>query len=121
MLATAQGLVADRVPDLRALLPEVLVAGEDAGALTPEGAAWLDPTGTLAAGVPFCPPEGDAGTGMVATNAVAPRTGNVSVGTSIFAMVVLEQPLATPHEELDLVTTPAGDAVARVHCNNGAS
>ncbi|MFJ4221188.1 xylulokinase [Curtobacterium luteum] len=121
MLATAQDLVADRVPDLRALLPEVLVAGEDAGALTPEGAAWLDPTGTLIAGVPFCPPEGDAGTGMVATNAVAPRTGNVSVGTSIFAMVVLEQSLATPHEELDVVTTPAGDAVAMVHCNNGAS
>ncbi|OIH93001.1 MULTISPECIES: xylulokinase [unclassified Curtobacterium] len=121
MLATTQELLGDRVPDLRALLPEVLVAGEDAGALTPEGAAWLDPTGTLEAGVPLCPPEGDAGTGMVATNAVAPRTGNVSVGTSIFAMVVLEQPLSTPHEELDVVTTPSGDAVAMVHCNNGAS
>ncbi|MGN8048864.1 xylulokinase [Curtobacterium sp. 22159] len=119
MLATAQELVG--VPDLRALLPEVLVAGEDAGALTPEGAAWLDPTGSLLPGVPFCPPEGDAGTGMVATNAVAPRTGNVSVGTSIFAMVVLERPLSTPHEELDVVTTPSGDAVAMVHCNNGAS
>lgn len=119
MLATAQDLIG--VPDLRSLLPEVLVAGADAGALTPEGAAWLDPTGTLEPGVPLCPPEGDAGTGMVATNAVAPRTGNVSVGTSIFAMVVLEQPLTTAHEELDVVTTPAGDAVAMVHCNNGAS
>ncbi|MBT2503595.1 xylulokinase [Curtobacterium sp. ISL-83] len=119
MLTTAQDLIG--VPDLRALLPEVLVAGMDAGALTPEGAAWLDPTGALQPGVPLCPPEGDAGTGMVATNAVAPRTGNVSVGTSIFAMVVLEQPLGTAHEELDIVTTPSGDAVAMVHCNNGAS
>ena len=121
MLATTQDLLGERVPDLRALLPEVLVAGEDAGSLTPEGAAWLDPTGTLQPGVAFCPPEGDAGTGMVATNAIAPRTGNVSVGTSIFAMVVLERALGTPHEELDVVTTPAGDAVAMVHCNNGAS
>ncbi|MFK4482879.1 xylulokinase [Curtobacterium sp. AB7] len=121
MLATTQGLLGEHVPDLRAVLPEVLVAGEEAGSLTPEGAAWLDPTGTLEPGAPLCPPEGDAGTGMVATNAVAPRTGNVSVGTSIFAMVVLEHPLSTPHEELDVVTTPAGDAVAMVHCNNGAS
>lgn len=121
MLATTQELLGDRVADLRGLLPEVLVAGDDAGVLTPEGAAWLDPTGTLEPGVPFCPPEGDAGTGMVATNAVAPRTGNVSVGTSIFAMVVLERPLGTAHEELDVVTTPSGDAVAMVHCNNGAS
>ncbi len=120
-LATAQDLLGGSVPDLRALLPEVLVAGEHAGDLTPEGAAWLDPTGTLQPGVPLCPPEGDAGTGMVATNAVAPRTGNVSVGTSIFAMVVLEHALRTPHEELDVVTTPSGDAVAMVHCNNGAS
>ena len=107
--------------DLRALLPEVLVAGADAGVLTAEGAALLDPSGTVREGIPFCPPEGDAGTGMVATNAVAPRTGNVSAGTSIFAMVVLERPLAEVHHELDLVTTPAGDAVAMVHCNNGAS
>ncbi|MFE6735099.1 xylulokinase [Microbacterium sp. NPDC057650] len=107
--------------DLRALLPEVLVAGQDAGTLTPEGAALLDPNGALHPGIPLCPPEGDAGTGMVATNAVAPRTGNVSAGTSIFAMVVLERPLAAVHHELDLVTTPAGDAVAMVHCNNGAS
>ena len=81
----------------------------------------LDPSGRLEAGTPLCPPEGDAGTGMVATNAVAPRTGNVSVGTSIFAMVVLERPLATVHTEIDLVTTPAGHQVAMVHCNNGAS
>ena len=119
MLDTAQDLIG--VPDLRALLPEVRVAGQDAGHLTPAGAAWLDPTGTLQPGAPLCPPEGDAGTGMVATNAVAQRTGNVSVGTSIFAMVVLEYPLRTPHEELDVVTTPSGDAVAMVHCNNGAS
>ncbi len=107
--------------DLTAVLPEVLVAGEAAGELTAEGAALLDPTGALAPGIPFCPPEGDAGTGMVATDAVAPRTGNVSAGTSIFAMVVLERPLGGLHHELDLVTTPAGDTVAMVHCNNGAS
>ncbi|WIB59446.1 FGGY-family carbohydrate kinase [Curtobacterium sp. MCLR17_007] len=118
MTGTADALIGMSV---RELFPEVLTAGQDAGALTPDGAAWLDPTGTLEPGVPLCPPEGDAGTGMVATNAVAPRTGNVSVGTSIFAMVVLERPLTTPHEELDVVTTPAGDAVAMVHCNNGAS
>ena len=106
---------------LLTLLPEVLAAGEDAGALTDEGAALLDPTGTLKPGIPLCPPEGDAGTGMVATNSVAPRTGNVSAGTSIFAMVVLEKPLANRHPEIDVVTTPAGDPVAMVHCNNGAS
>ncbi|GAB3605259.1 FGGY-family carbohydrate kinase [Conyzicola nivalis] len=112
-----------RVPalDLAALLPEVLVAGQNAGVLTAEGAALLDPTGTLRAGAVLAPPEGDAGTGMVATNSVAPRTGNVSAGTSIFAMVVLERPLTSVHHELDLVTTPAGDPVAMVHCNNGAS
>lgn len=103
------------------LLPGVLPAGADAGALTAEGAALLDPTGTLRAGIPLCPPEGDAGTGMVATNSVAPRTGNVSAGTSIFAMVVLERPMERVHHELDLVTTPSGDLVAMVHCNNGAS
>ncbi|RZI87645.1 MAG: ATPase, partial [Microbacterium sp.] len=109
------------LPGLAELLPAVLVAGEDAGVLTADGAALLDPAGVLAPGIPFCPPEGDAGTGMVATGAVAPRTGNVSAGTSIFAMVVLERPLAQQHHELDLVTTPAGDPVAMVHCNNGAS
>ncbi|WP_296666413.1 FGGY-family carbohydrate kinase [Demequina sp.] len=123
MLARFQEMVAARRPGLdpSSLLPEVLVAGEDAGTLTVEGAALLDPTGTLRAGIPVCPPEGDAGTGMVATNAVAQRTGNISAGTSIFAMVVLERALTRVHEELDLVTTPAGDLVAMVHCNNGAS
>jgi len=123
MISKFDRLVAERAPglELRALLPDVLVAGEDAGALTAEGAALLDPSGALQAGILFCPPEGDAGTGMVATNSVAPRTGNVSAGTSIFAMVVLEQPLRRSHEELDLVTTPSGDLVAMVHCNNGAS
>lgn len=106
---------------LRDLLPPVAVAGADAGALTEEGAAWLDPSGQLQSGVPAAPAEGDAGTGMVATNAVAPRTGNVSVGTSVFAMVVLETELPSVHHEIDLVTTPSGDAVAMVHCNNGAS
>jgi len=103
------------------LLPSIRRAGEDAGTLTTDGARRLDPTGTLRAGSPVCPPEGDAGTGMVATNSVAPRTGNVSAGTSIFAMVVLEQQLSQVHHELDLVTTPAGDLVAMAHCNNGAS
>lgn len=106
---------------LRALLPEVLPAGRLAGELTARGAALLDPTGGLLPGIPFCPPEGDAGTGMVATNAIAPRSGNVSTGTSVFAMVVLERPLRQPHPEIDIVTTPAGDSVAMVHCNNGAS
>ena len=106
---------------LRDVLPEVLVAGTPAGELTAAGAALLDPSGRLQAGAAVCPPEGDAGTGMVATNAVAPRTGNVSAGTSIFAMVVLERALQHAHHELDVVTTPAGDPVAMVHCNNGAS
>jgi len=89
--------------------------------LTEEGATLLDPSGHLSAGILFCPPEGDAGTGMVATNAVAPCTGNISAGTSIFAMVVLDHGLAHLHPEIDMVTTPAGDPVAMVHCNNGAS
>lgn len=103
------------------LLPRVASAGGPAGHLTTEGARLLDPGGTLEAGAPLCPPEGDAGTGMVATNAIAPRTGNVSVGTSVFAMVVLEEPLTRVHPEVDLVTTPDGHPVAMVHCNNGAS
>ncbi|WP_028046466.1 xylulokinase [Cellulomonas sp. URHE0023] len=117
----AQMLAAYPGGDIEPLLPEILRAGQAAGRLTEAGAALLDPTGALQPGIPLCPPEGDAGTGMVATNAVAPRTGNVSVGTSIFAMVVLEKPLSQVHHELDLVTTPAGDLVAMVHCNNGAS
>ncbi len=103
------------------LLPAIRRAGEAAGTLTDAGASLLDPSGALAAGAAVCPPEGDAGTGMVATNSVTPRTGNVSAGTSIFAMVVLEHRLSRVHHELDLVTTPAGDLVAMVHCNNGAS
>lgn len=103
------------------LLPVPVAAGEPAGRLTEAGARLLDPSGTLRAGVQLCPPEGDAGTGMVATNSVRPRTGNVSAGTSIFAMVVLERELSRPFEEIDLVTTPAGDLVAMAHCNNGAS
>lgn len=123
MVETFGRLVADRAPRLRVaeVFPEVLVAGAPAGELSAEGAALLDPAGGLRPGILLCPPEGDAGTGMVATNSVAPRAGNVSAGTSIFAMVVLEGPLAEVHEELDLVTTPAGDPVAMVHCNNGAS
>lgn len=106
---------------LRDLLPEILCAGEPAGNLTEEGAALLDPTGKLKAGVPLCPPEGDAGTGMTATCAVAPRTGNVSAGTSIFAMIVLEKQLSGVYPEIDMVTTPDGYPVAMVHCNNCSS
>lgn len=106
---------------LEGMLPAVLPAGHLAGALSAAGAALLDPSGTLQPGALLCPPEGDAGTGMVATNAIAPRTGNVSVGTSIFAMVVLERPLRGVHPEIDLVATPAGDPVAMVHANNGTS
>ncbi|MDQ7991915.1 MAG: FGGY-family carbohydrate kinase [Propionicimonas sp.] len=123
MLGQFDSLVADHGFGwkLGDILPAVLPAGQAAGRLTAAGAALLDPTGTLQAGIPLCPPEGDAGTGMVATNSVARRTGNVSAGTSIFAMIVLEGELSRRHAELDLVTTPAGDLVAMVHCNNGAS
>ena len=103
------------------ILPEVLQAGEEAGVLTEEGARRLAPSGRLQAGVPFCPPEGDAGTGMVATNAVKQRTGNVSAGTSSFSMIVLEKELSQPYEMIDMVTTPDGSLVAMVHCNNCTS
>ncbi|GEA29476.1 xylulokinase [Clostridium diolis] len=103
------------------ILPKVLLAGENAGVLTEEGAKLLDVTGQLKAGIPFCPPEGDAGTGMVATNSIAKRTGNVSAGTSVFAMIVLEKELSKAYEEIDLVTTPTGNLVAMVHCNNCTS
>lgn len=106
---------------LSEILPKVLTAGSPAGVLSEEGAALLDESGTLKAGIPLCPPEGDAGTGMAATNSVAVRTGNVSAGTSVFAMVVLEEDLKAVHEELDMVTTPSGDTVAMVHCNNCTS
>jgi sugar (pentulose or hexulose) kinase len=123
MLGLFEGLVAGRgLPlPLADLLPAVRPAGEPAGMLTEAGARLLDPGGTLQPGIAMCPPEGDAGTGMVATNSVARRTGNVSAGTSIFAMVVLDGELSRAHPEIDLVTTPAGDLVAMVHCNNGAS
>ena len=103
------------------ILPKVLVAGENAGVLTEKGAKLLDVTGQLKPGIPLCPPEGDAGTGMVATNSVAKRTGNVSAGTSVFAMIVLEKELSKVYEEIDLVTTPTGNLVAMVHCNNCTS
>ncbi|SER54845.1 Sugar (pentulose or hexulose) kinase [Gracilibacillus ureilyticus] len=106
---------------LEDILPEVLVAGESAGTLTEEGAKLLDPAGELEAGIPLCPPEGDAGTGMVATNSVAKRTGNVSAGTSAFAMVVLEKDLSKVYPEIDLVTTPTGNLVAMAHSNNCTS
>lgn len=107
--------------ELNQVLPKVLLAGESAGNLTKEGAYLLDPTGTLQEGIPLCPPEGDAGTGMVATNSVRQRTGNVSAGTSAFAMIVLEEKLKQVHPEIDLVTTPVGDLVAMVHTNNCSS
>ncbi len=106
---------------LEEILPTVLSAGDDAGSLTEEGAKLLDPTGTLQAGTPLCPPEGDAGTGMAATNSVAIRTGNVSAGTSVFAMIVLEKSLSKVYPEIDMVTTPTGKPVAMVHCNNCTS
>ncbi len=106
---------------LEELMPKVLVAGETAGSLTEEGAKLLDVSGKLKAGIPLCPPEGDAGTGMAATNSVAQRTGNVSAGTSVFAMIVLEKDLSKAYPEIDLVTTPSGDLVAMVHCNNCTS
>ena len=102
-------------------MPKVLVAGENAGTLTEEGAKKLDVSGNLAAGIPVCPAEGDAGTGMAATNSVKQRTGNVSAGTSIFLMAVLEKDLSRAYPELDMVTTPDGSLVAMVHCNNCTS
>ena len=106
---------------LRNIMPKALVAGQDAGVLTEEGAELLDVSGKLKAGIPMCPPEGDAGTGMVATNSVRRRTGNVSAGTSVFAMIVLEKALSKPYKEIDMVTTPAGDPVAMAHSNNCTS
>lgn len=106
---------------IRDLLPQVLSAGEHAGKLTAEGALLLDPSGGLESGIPFCPPEGDAGTGMVATNSVEVRTGNVSAGTSVFAMLVLERELSKAHHEIDLVTTPDGKLVGMAHSNNCSS
>ena len=123
MIAQFDELVADKKYSwkLRDILPKVLTAGTPAGVLTAEGAKLLDPSGNLQAGIPLCPPEGDAGTGMVATNAVAKRTGNVSAGTSVFAMIVLEKELKKVYDAIDLVTTPDGSLVAMVHCNNCTS
>ncbi len=117
-----QWLKAENIPwKLQDILPKVLGAGDAAGVLSGEGAKLLDPTGQLRAGIPLCPPEGDAGTGMVATNSVAERTGNVSAGTSVFAMIVLEKALSKVYPEIDMVTTPAGKPVAMVHSNNCTS
>jgi sugar (pentulose or hexulose) kinase len=116
-----QQLAADIPWQLQDILPTVLLAGQPAGSLTEAGARLLDPSGELQAGINFCPPEGDAGTGMVATNSVAPRTGNVSAGTSVFAMIVLEKALSRLYPEIDMVTTPTGKPVAMVHSNNCTS
>ncbi|MCM1267759.1 MAG: FGGY-family carbohydrate kinase [Bacteroidales bacterium] len=123
MIAQFDEAVADKKYDwkLKDILPAVYTAGQQAGTLTAAGAKLLDPTGTLQAGIPFCPPEGDAGTGMAATNSVAKRTGNVSAGTSVFGMIVLERELSKVYDAIDLVTTPDGSLVAMVHCNNCTS
>lgn len=123
MIAKFDNLIAPRGYSwkLTDILPKVLLAGENAGCLTAEGAKKLDASGHLKAGIPVCPPEGDAGTGMVATNAVKQRTGNVSAGTSSFSMIVLEKDLSKPYEMIDMVTTPDGSLVAMVHCNNCTS
>lgn len=123
MVAKFDALIADQNLGwkLNDILPRSISAGEAAGTLTAEGAKLLDPSGKLSAGIPLCPPEGDAGTGMVATNSVAKRTGNISAGTSVFAMVVLEKELSKVYPEIDLVTTPDGALVGMVHCNNCTS
>lgn len=123
MISQFNDLVADKnYPwKLEEILPTVLCAGEYAGVLSEKGAAMLDPSGHLTPGIPLCPPEGDAGTGMVATNSVTPKTGNVSAGTSVFAMIVLEHDLKSLHTEIDMVTTPSGDLVAMAHANNCTS
>lgn len=123
MIQQFQNLICDKkFPwSLENILPKVLLAGENAGVLTEEGALLLDPSGQLCAGIPFCPPEGDGGTGLVATNSVAVRTGNISAGTSVFAAIVLEKELKKVHEELDLEITPDGNLVGIVHCNNCTS
>lgn len=123
MLDSFDELVASNAFDwkLKDIMPEVLSAGDDAGVLSESGAVLLDPEGDLKAGVVFCPPEGDAGTGMIATNSIKEKCGNVSAGTSIFAMIVLEKELQKAYDAIDIVTTPDGKPVAMVHCNNGTS
>jgi len=107
--------------NLEDIFPKVLSAGQSGGKLTREGALLIDPRGTLQEGIPVCPPEGDAGTGMVATNSITPETGNISAGTSIFAMIVLDKNLSKYYSEIDMVTTPDGHPVAMVHCNTCTS
>ena len=123
MVKAFDSLIADKhYPwKLADILPKVLCAGDDAGFLTAEGAALLDQSGELEPGCPLCPPEGDAGTGMAATNSVRERTGNVSAGTSIFSMIVLEKPMNHVYPEIDIVTTPTGKQVGMVHCNSCTS
>lgn len=123
MIAQFDELIADKgfAWKLADIMPKVLVSGDKAGVLTEEGAKLLDVSGKLKSGIPMCPPEGDAGTGMVATNSVAQRTGNVSAGTSVFAIVVLEKKLSKAYDAIDMVTTPDGSSVAMVHCNNCTS
>ena len=123
MIKTFDNLIKDKKFGwkLENILPKVLIAGDKAGILSEEGAKLLDPSGNLEDGIPLCPPEGDAGTGMVATNSVTRKTGNVSAGTSVFAMIVLEKELKKVYDEIDLVTTPSGDLVGMVHCNNCTS
>ncbi|GIO35557.1 ATPase [Paenibacillus antibioticophila] len=123
MVQQFEELVADKGYPwrLRHILPKVYTAGVEAGSLSLEGARILDPSGNLEAGIPLCPPEGDAGTGMVATNSVKKRTGNISVGTSVFAMIVLEKELSAVYPEIDMVTTPDGSPVGMVHANNCSS
>ena len=123
MVSKFDQLIADKGFDwkLKDILPRVLNAGEPAGNLTPDGAMLLDPEGDLESGCPLCPPEGDAGTGMTATNSVRVRTGNVSAGTSIFSMIVLEKPMSKVYPEIDMVTTPTGKPVGMVHCNSCTS
>ena len=123
MLNTYRGEISGRgfEWDIARILPGVRCAGEACGKLTEAGAALLDPDGDLEAGIPFCPPEGDAGTGMAATESIRERTGNISAGTSVFAMVVLEKPLSRVYPEIDMVMTPDGKPVAMVHCNNCTS
>ncbi len=120
MMNKFEALTADTAftQKLADVFPKIVPVGECAGKLTESGALLLDPTGTLKAGIPFCAPEGDAQTGMVATNSIAVRTGNVSAGTSIFAMAVLEKELSSVYRQIDIVTTPCGNPVAMVHCNN---
>lgn len=121
-LSILQNIISEKYDwKIKDILPSVSCAGQCGGVLTEQGAALLDITGNLQSGIRLCPPEGDAGTGMVATNSIAPYTCNVSAGTSVFSMTVLDKPLATVHREIDIVTTPDGNDVAMIHCNSCTS